>query len=328
MNEVAFVAAQEPGWKHLVYFCDVADASASRLSGQDLKDFVRLYRQAASDLAKVRTESSNEELAEFLNMVVGRAYGILYRKPRRSLLQGLKGALAIGAQTVRRRKRFVFASATIFLLGAAFASTVLTARPDLRSYLVSEQEEELFEHWKRGQFEERSFSEMVAMQGFYSSNNPRVAIMAGTVAASTFGVGTFYFLWATGVQLGALGHDMSEVGKLGFLIVSIAPHGATELTGAIISGSAGLCLGWALIAPGRRSRGESLREAGKDAFVLLVMSIIMMFMAAPVEGYFSFNPRVPTIAKAIFAAVAFSAWLLYWSGYARSSEEAGPSASS
>lgn len=326
MNEVSFVHRREPGWKRLMFLCDKAESGASRLEGQELTEFVRLYRDSATDLALVRTQSSNAELTDFLNVLVGRAYGILYRRPRKSLAEGLKGALAIGAQTVRRRKYFVFTSALIVLLGAAFSSSLLVGRPDLRSYVVSKDEEELFAKWREGKFEERSFDQMMAMQGFYSSNNPRVAIIAGSVAASTFGVGTFYFLWATGVQMGALGFDMARVGKLGFFLGSISPHGSTELSGAVISGAAGLCLGWALIAPGRRSRGESLKAAGKDAFVLLVMSIIMMFLAAPIEGYFSFNPRVPMPLKVVFACIAFGGWLLYWSCYAKA-EEAEPIAS-
>lgn len=317
MNEVAFVATKEPGWKRLVFLCDKADASASRLQEEELTEFVKLYRSSAADLAQVRTQSSNAELIEFLNVVVGRAYGILYRKPKRSIGEGLRGALSLGAQTVRRRKAFVFASALVVLCGIAFSASLLASRPHLRSYVVSEQEEPLFAKWREGKFEERSFDEMMMMQGFYSSNNPRVAIIAGSISASTFGVGTFYLLWTTGVQLGALGSDMAGVGKLGFFIGSICPHGSTELTGAVISGAAGLCLGWALIAPGRKSRGEALRDAGKDAFVLLVMAIIMMFLAAPVEGYFSFNPRVPMPVKVVFGCLAFGGWLLYWSGYAK-----------
>lgn len=327
MNEVAFVATHEPGWKRLVFLCDKADAGATRLQGEELTEFVKLYRTSAADLALVRTQSSNAELIDFLNVVVGRAYGILYRKPKKSISEGLRGALASGAQTVRRRKAFVFASALIVIMGIAFSAAILATRPDLRSYVVSANEEPLFAQWKEGKFEERSLDEMMMMQGFYSSNNPRTAIVAGTISASTFGVGTFFILWSVGVQLGALGSDMAGAGKLGFLIGSIAPHGSTELTGAVISGAAGLCLGWALIAPGRRSRGDALREAGKDAFVLLMMAVIMMFLAAPIEGYFSFNPRVPMPVKVIFGCLAFGGWLLYWSGYAREAEPIKPSAS-
>jgi len=319
MNEVAFVAEREPGWQRLTALCDKGESSVTALDASELEEFVQLYRKTTTDLALVRTESSNTELAAFLNGVVGRAYGILYRRPKTPFAQATKGALAEGALCVRRRVWFIVASAAVFLLGFAFAATVMDARPELRSYFVSGDMEDLFEHWKAGEFEERSFSEMVAMQGFYSSNNPRVAILSGSIAASTFGIGTLFIEWQNGAILGALSEEMADVGKLGHLLVSIAPHGATELTGGIISGAAGFCLGWALIAPGRKSRGAALREAGKDAFVLLLMSIIMMFLAAPVESFFSFNPNVPIAAKIAFAVVTFLAWILYWTGCGRKS---------
>ena len=81
-------------------------------------------------------------------------------------------------------------------------------------------------------------------------------------------------------------------------------------------------LGWALICPGRRKRGEALALAGKDAIVLLATSIVMMFIAAPFEGYFSFNPNIPDAVKLIVAVLVASAWAAFWMGFGRTSDEA------
>jgi uncharacterized membrane protein SpoIIM required for sporulation len=88
----------------------------------------------------------------------------------------------------------------------------------------------------------------------------------------------------------------------------------------VISGAAGLLMGYSLINPGRRRRGDALRAAGKDALVLLITATLMMFMAAPIEGFFSFNPRVPVGAKIAFAIVSAIAWGLFWVFYGRPSE--------
>lgn len=316
MNEAAFVANREKDWQTLTALCDKADNGAARLKGDELMEFVRLYRRASSDLAQARTQSGNWELVAFLNSLVGRAYGVLYQRPRKRFQEVVMNALAVGAQTMRRRVWFVLASLLVFVLAGGFTAGVMLTRPDLAYHFVDKNDPNL-QHWKSGEQTERDISESLAMTGFYSSNNPRVAMMAGAVAASTFGVGTVLLMWQNGAILGAYSVEMASVGKLGYFWVSVAPHGATELSGAIVSGGAGFILGWALIAPGRRSRGDALKEAGKDAFVLLVMSMIMMFLAAPVEGFFSFNPRVPDAAKAVFAIVVFTGWMLYWGGYAR-----------
>lgn len=325
MNEGAFVQRREPAWQRLSILCDKADAGATRLRGEELTEFVRLYRQAAADLAEVRSQSANLELTAFLNALVGRAYGILYRRPRKDARTVIREALAVGAQTMRRRVKYVLASLAIFLTAGFFTAGVMLARPDLARYFIDPEDENL-QHWKSGKHADRDIREAFAATGMYSSNNPRVAMLAGAVAASTFGVGTVVMMWMNGAILGAYSVELAKVGQLDHFYVSIVPHGATELSGAIVAGGSGLILGWALIAPGRRSRGDALREAGKDAFVLLVMSMIMMFLAAPVEGFFSFNPNVPPAAKAAFAVVVFTGWLLYWGGYAR--EPAGASADS
>jgi hypothetical protein len=46
-----------------------------------------------------------------------------------------------------------------------------------------------------------------------------------------------------------------------------------------------------------------------------------MFIAAPIEGFFSFNPSVPMWAKVAFAALSAVAWGAFWLGYGRETSE-------
>jgi uncharacterized membrane protein SpoIIM required for sporulation len=179
----------------------------------------------------------------------------------------------------------------------------------------------VFTQWKKGEFEERTGAQSVEYSAFYSSNNPRIAIIQGGIAAGTFGIGTAALIWENGVMLGTLSYEMATVHKLPFLYASIMPHGVTELSGLVISGASGYSLGWALIAPGRRKRADALAEAGKDGFVLLCTSIALMFLAAPVEGFFSFNPRIPIWAKVAFALIVAIAWAAFWLGFGREPDE-------
>jgi uncharacterized membrane protein SpoIIM required for sporulation len=155
-------------------------------------------------------------------------------------------------------------------------------------------------------------------------NNPRQAVMSGAVAASTFGVGTAGILYMNGALFGALAYEVNRVGLLGHLIVSVSPHGVTEISGLVISGAAGLVMGYALINPGRRKRGAALKSAGKDALVLLVTGTMMMFIAAPIEGFFSFNPKMPVPAKIAFAAASAVAWAMFWLLMGRNRSEEDP----
>lgn len=310
MNEEDFVLKREADWKRLHQLVDRAVVSVSKMRRDELYELATLYRSVSEDLAVVRTRSANYELQEFLNNLVARAYSVLYSRPRGKFSAGIRYAFEEGARVVRRRWAFVLASLICTCLGIAFGWGIMAQRPDMRGYLVPD--EALFEAWRSGRHEPKTSSEAITMLGFYSSNNPSVAIRASAMAAGSFGIGTAFLLYTNGQLLGALAHDVNTVGQLPHLLTSIAPHGASELTGIVISGAAGFVLGWALISPGRRTRGEALREAGRDGLVLLMMSVIMMFIAAPFEAFFSFNPAVPPPLKVVVAGIVFALWLLYW----------------
>lgn len=321
-NEEAFLNKHVPDWRRLEEMCARASASIRPLTGREIVDFVRLYRQASGDLAYLMTHSSNSEVVVYLNNIVGKAYAQLYRTPVKRFMDVVTSALLTVAQTFRRRFVFFLAAMTIFLAGGVYSATMMTVKPATREIFVTEQDEENFAQWRSGAFPSRSSGDGVLATSLYIGNNPTVAIK--TVAMSTVSVGTLttFMMWGTGLQIGALAHDMAGVGKLPFLFSSIFPHGASELTGMFVAGAAGFVLAWALIRPGRKTRGQALKEAGKDAFTLAMLSLGMMAIAAPIEGFFSFNPAVPQAAKVVFGVCAVSAWGVFFYGYGRNLDKA------
>jgi uncharacterized membrane protein SpoIIM required for sporulation len=320
MNEVAFVKKRESDWQRLTHLCDAADVSPAKLKPEEFHEFIRLYRRVSADLATARTRSNNIQLINFLNDVVARAYGILYRSPRKSLGRSIADGLELSANTVRRCRWFALTSFLIFAVSAIFAFVLLDTKPQTRAAFVPQGFERAFDGWKTGQFEEKGATESTAATGFYMSHNPLQAVMGGAVAASTFGLGTVFVLYQNGALIGTLAHELKPKGLIGHLFVSVTPHGVTEISGLVLSGAAGLVMGYALINPGRRRRGDALKAAGKDALVLLITATLMMFMAAPIEGFFSFNPSVPVPAKIVFAVGSAIAWGLFWVFYGRASE--------
>ena len=312
MNEQGFVSRRESDWNRLSALCIQAEDKPSSLTGPDTREFLRLYRLAATDLSTIRAKSTNPALTDSLNDLVGRAYAVLYRAPRKPFLQTVHSVLVTMAQTVRRRKVFVFLSLGIFLVSILGTFALMNLVPDMKQLFEPAEVKSTFDVWKKGELPDRSPSESFLAWGMYASHNPLVAITTGAVGAGTFGIMSTYLVIQNGEILGALSHEMKDVGKLGFLLACITPHGITEMSGLLMSGAAGLMLGWALINPGRRTRGEALREAGPDAITLLGISILQTLMAAPVEGWFSFNLSVPIWMKLVFAGGSLLAWLTFW----------------
>lgn len=317
LNEEKYLAQRINGWHRLAALCTKADRTFRDLTGAEIVEYVRLYRQASGDLAYLVTHSSNQDVVTYLNALVSQAYGQLYRSRTSKFQQVIKQGLYLSATTFRRQIKWFLLSAALFFIAAFYAAGMMTAYPQTRAYFIQPGWEETFEQWKTGQHEGRTSDEGLMATGMYATNNPRVGIMTIGIAAGTAGIGSTMMVWQNGSLIGALGYEMNTVGKLGFLLSSVAPHGVSEIGGIFVAAAAGYVIVAGLLFPGRRRWGDSLKHAGKDAFVLTVLALVLIFAAAPIEGFFSFNPAVPQIAKTIFALVAFAGWTAFLMGYGR-----------
>lgn len=312
MNEVAFVEERQGSWIRLSQLCDLASNSLSRLNSNEFTEFVRLYRECSTDLAKVRTQSGNLELIEYLNQLVSRAYAILYRGIPGRFAEGLAYIFKGFAQAVRRQRLWVFLSLFVFLFGGVFGYGLLKSDESNLNKFVPVSMQDVFEHWKSGKHLETSASDKLTMTSYYAFNNPQVSLITISQGFVTGGILSAKILFDNGLLLGMLVQQTGTTNTTGFLISSILPHGATEIQGIIIAGAAGFLMGWSFLCPGQKTRIASLKEAMKDGFFLFVGGIMMMFMAAPIEGFFSFNPKIPQSLKAIVGIIFILAWVAYY----------------
>jgi uncharacterized membrane protein SpoIIM required for sporulation len=287
------------------------------MSGDQIVEFMRLYRQTSADHAFVAGTNVNPGLAEWLGNLVGICYGLFYRVTPRSFGQWLGDTAFSGAEVVRERWRPIALSAAITFGSAFLAAAMIKANPNALQMLVPAGFEGVFEHWKSGTHEGRTIHGSMMATAGYAGHNPMVGLVVNAMSAVTFGIMGVSILWTNGALLGALSSEVASVGHLDFLIISILPHGISELGGIFVTAASGFVLAGALLAPGNRTRGESLRVAGKDAFRLMIVGLIMIFIAAPIEGFFSFNPEVSEPTKIAFAAVELAAYLFFFLGWRR-----------
>jgi uncharacterized membrane protein SpoIIM required for sporulation len=126
------------------------------------------------------------------------------------------------------------------------------------------------------------------MFGFYISNN--IGVSFRTFASGLlYGVGSIFFLVFNGLLFGAVAGHLTNAEYTETFFTFVVGHGSFELTAIVISGAAGLKLGYHLLNPGNRTRLEALKQAGRIAIRLVYGVIIMLVIAAFIEAFWSSN---------------------------------------
>lgn len=285
------VEEQRQRWEELTGLLDRVDRKGvETLAVHELKRLCQLYRHVAMDLSRARTDGADPDLIRYLNFLAARAHGCVYRTRGVDVRPLFHFVWAGFPRLVRRHARPLLVAAAAFLLTALASFLAVVRQPELAYSLFSEQ---VVEHenlrLERHQGEYRGNftfdvreSPLVAVA--IIGNNVRVAILA-------FALGCLLCL--PGIMLLAFNGRM--VGTLTGLVWTqgffvdfyglILTHGVLELTAICIAGGAGLMLGWSLIAPGRRTRREALRQAAGAAFSLLAGCVLMLIVAGLIEAY-------------------------------------------
>lgn len=323
MKEQEFVARRSKDWDRLQQLLHRAETSLKGLRGEELVEFSRLHRRVSGDLAVVRTQCTNPSLLAFLNALVARSAAVLYAHRRRPLLLAARSLARESAQAVRRRAPFVLLSIGLSVLFGAASWFLAAADPRFVEAIVPFDFRESLDMWKTGQFEDIPIEGGVAGTGFYIMNNTMATILLAA-GGMTFGLTALRALFDNAALLGIFLHEVHSVGNLFFFVSGVAPHGVTELGGLFIGAGGGFTLAWAMIRPGLRSVGASLREAGKDAALLIATGVIMIWIAAPIEAFFSFQASIPGWAKFAFGITTLILWLAFFLLVGRGEEDASP----
>lgn len=316
MNEEEFFQAHVAEWTRLQNLTALAEKSLKKLSKLERLEFLKLYRSCSTDLATARTHGASQAMVISLNQLLCRTYAVIYRRPSKTLGELVYDSLAAIANSVRRQSRFVWIASALFLVFTLWTGWLTAHNPDVKAVLLPPGMSANADAWIHG-LPDRDASESAMMTGFYSANNGFLALIGPSLATGTFGVYAIISLFQNAANMGALACLMTQAGKLHVLILMILPHGVPELSGFMISTGGGLAMGWALINPGRKSRARALSDVGGDVILMTVAGILLTFLAAPIEGWFSYSSAIPLAAKGAFGAVEIVAWGLFWYGFGR-----------
>src|SRR5262245_20585617 len=121
-----FIEKRKDNWKRLEELIDQARTvrGLRRLSREEVRELGRSYRRAASDLAIARVESRDQRLVSYLNNLVIRAHGMIYRADSKGGKAILNFYLYDFPAIFRQTSRYTLA---VFLIFIAIATPAFFA---------------------------------------------------------------------------------------------------------------------------------------------------------------------------------------------------------
>ncbi|MCE7029285.1 stage II sporulation protein M [Jiella avicenniae] len=292
IRSTRFRDEREADWKRLSAIVEAAEKRGlSRLTFDDARDLVLLYRQATNSLSVAREISLDLAVVRYLESLCARAYLVVYA-PRESLTGLVSRFFARSAPQAVRRSLPPIAAAFVLTAFGAVAAYVLTSDDsswfyafvpgDLASGRGPGASAEALRRVIYGE-DVQPLGELGAFATYLFSHNTKVALFAFALGI-VFCIPSVILLLYNGAMLGAFVaiHVDKQLGLdfMGWLTI----HGVTELSAIIIASAGGLSLGYAMLFPGLRSRAAALRHAGRDAVKLAVVAAFMLVVAGALEG--------------------------------------------
>jgi uncharacterized membrane protein SpoIIM required for sporulation len=290
-----------------------------------VRELGRIYRRTASDLAIARAESRDPRLVNYLNSLVIRAHGRIYRADAQGGKRIRRYFTHELPQTFRRTWRYTFASFAVFFVFACLSyvatkydsefSELVGVNPAFRELYI-----ETKTHWWESL--NKSNQEGASM---IMTNNIQVTIYTFAFGA-TLGIGTLFYLAFNGANIASV---VALTYKAGFgkdLVTFMVGHGVIELSCIFIAGGAGLLIGSAMIMPGDLTRGDALRVRGMEAVRLMIGVALLLVVAGTIEGFISpaqIDPRIKYSIAAI-TGLAMYGYLLFVGHEPEPAEEPAP----
>lgn len=310
-----YIASRQPTWLKLEgYLRRVAEGGFGGFSSDELRAVGVLYRQASSDLIYTQTVLQNAELADYLNQIVAAAYGLIYQKSRFSWGAAWRFVAHDFPDLCRRHLRMILLSAAMTLLGLLVGAAAVLADPTAFTYIVPSDYHKLYgekpDDLRAERFGNVDAGEAAAFSSMIYTNNIRVSFLAFGLGV-TYGYFTFVMLFYNGALLGAIAANFHRWDMNLDFWALIIPHGAIEISCIFVAGGAGLMLGRALIRPGRRTRGQALAAAAKEATLIALGVAPWLFLAGLVEGFVTPLAFLDPWAKVAFGVVTGIGFWVY-----------------
>ena len=301
-----FVSDRSPTWLELDRLVEDAGNRPSRLGADGVRRFGECYRATAADLALARRRFPGDPLVARLEILVQRSRQGVYNAP--TSRTGVLDFFANGYwRRIRERKVFLVISFLCLAVPTLLGGYWAWRDPGPASGLVPARYQSVTQPRTPGQSLGLTVDQESAMASQIFTNNIGVTFYAFS-GGLLLGLGTLYVLLQNGIMLGVVAGLAIGAGNGRVFFELVTAHGVLELSCIIVSGVAGLRMGWAIIDPGTRPRGTALREEARAAIEIILGTAPWLVVAGLVEGFLTpSGTGLPTVL-----AVGFSLGAIYW----------------
>jgi uncharacterized membrane protein SpoIIM required for sporulation len=317
----AFVLTHRATWDRL----DQLIKRRRSLSGAEVDELVELYQRVSTHLSMLRSAStigSDSLLIGWLSSLIARA---------RSAVTGAHAPLSstfVRFWTVSfpvvayRTWRWWLATAVVFFAVVTVIACWVAGNPEVQSAVGTPSDiDELVNHDVESYYSEHPAAAF-ALQVWVNNSWVTAQCIAFSVV---LGLPIPIVLFQNAANLGLIAGLMFPAGKGGILLGLLAPHGLLEMTAVFLAGATGMRLGWSVISPGDRPRGQVLAEQGRAVVSVAVGLVGVLLVSGLIEALVtpSSLPTFVRVGIGIIAEAAFLAYVVYFGRRAVKAGETG-----
>jgi uncharacterized membrane protein SpoIIM required for sporulation len=321
MRAEDFTALRRDDWNRLEdLLARASSGHLTPLTPAQVLTMAALYRRATADLALAQRDWPGEPVQRYLNGLVARGHGVVYRRGGEVGKRIRSFYVETLPRTYREAWPYLLAAGALLFVPALISFFVVLANPDA-AYAIADPRliDRVHHHqlWTQIPPDER-----VQVAGLIMVNNIYVSILAFSLGIA-FGLPVMWVMITNGISLGGLFGLTQAYGLAGGLFEFVIAHGVLELSIVVAQGAGGLMMGWALVSPGNRKRSDALVIAARRAFTLLLGLAPLLVIAGTIEGNISpsSTPFAIKLAIGLATGLLFYSYLLFTG---RSSKKRSP----
>ncbi|BBY45289.1 hypothetical protein A5765_04305 [Mycolicibacterium celeriflavum] len=315
MDVDAFVLAHRRTWDRLEQLVK----RRRRLTGAEVDELVDLYQRVSTHLSMVRAASADPVVVGRLSGLVAQARSAVtsaHAPLWREFARFWKVSFPVVAY---RSRRWWLSTAVVFLVVSAVIALWVSGSPEVRASIGTPDELDQLINNDFASYYSENPAGSFALQVWV--NNAWVSLQCLGFAI-LLGIPIPYILFQNAANLGVNAGLMFGAGKGDIFLGLITPHGLLELTAVFLAAGAGMRLGWTVISPGDRPRGQALAEQGRAIGAVAGGLVAVLLVSGLIEALVTPSP-LPTAARIGIGVAVEIAFLAYIFHFGRRAERAG-----